>query len=57
VAKFEGKKPLGRHKRRRGDVKMHLTETGRDSVNWINLDLDKDKRLAVVNMVMNLRVS
>jgi hypothetical protein len=36
---------------------MCLKETEWDSVHWINLAQDKDKRLAVVNTVMNLRVS
>jgi hypothetical protein len=35
---------------------MDLRETGRGSVEWIQLAQDRDRWWAVVNAVMNLRV-
>jgi hypothetical protein len=38
VGKPEGKRPLGRHKRRlEGNIKIDLIEMGWDSMDWINL--------------------
>jgi hypothetical protein len=46
----EGKRPLGRPRRRRMDnVKMDLREIGWGVVNWIDLALDR-------NTVMSLRI-
>jgi hypothetical protein len=57
VGKPEGKGPLGRSsKRREGLIRMDLTETGCWSVEWIQLAQDRDRWLALVNTVMNLRV-
>jgi hypothetical protein len=54
----EGKKPLGRSRRRWGDdIKMDLREVGIDGANWIRLTQDTFQFRAFVNMVMNLRVS
>jgi len=36
------------------DIKMHLV--GWESVDWIQLSQDRDKRWAVTNIVMHLRV-
>jgi hypothetical protein len=50
----EERRPLGRHRRRWEDnIKMDLREVG-----WggINLAQDRDRRRALVNTVMNLRV-
>jgi hypothetical protein len=53
----EGKKPLGRPRRRRVDnVKMDLRDIGWGGVDWIGLAQDRDRWRAVVNAVMNLRV-
>jgi hypothetical protein len=42
VGKLEGKRPLGRPRRRRGnDLKMDLQEVG--SMDWIELVQDKDR--------------
>jgi hypothetical protein len=58
VGKPEGKRPLGRPRRRWLDnIKMDLLETGWSSVDWIGLAQDRDKWRALVNAVMNLRVS
>jgi hypothetical protein len=44
VGKPEGKRPLGRPKRRWGDnIKMDLTEIGCDGVDWIDLAQDRDQ--------------
>jgi hypothetical protein len=57
VGKPEGKRPLGRARRRWMDIiKMDLREIGRDGVDWIELAQDRDQWKAVVNTAMNLRV-
>jgi hypothetical protein len=57
VGKSEGKRPLGRPRRRWEDgVRMDLREIGLGSVDWIRLAQDRDRWQAVVSAVMNLRV-
>jgi hypothetical protein len=57
VGKPEGKRPLGRPRRRWVDnIKMDLIEIAWDGVDWIELAQDRDHWRAVVNTVMNLRV-
>jgi hypothetical protein len=58
VGKPEGKRPLGRPRRRwEGGITMDLWETGwGEGVEWIYLAQDRDGWWAVVNAVMNLRV-
>jgi hypothetical protein len=57
VGKPEGKRPLGRPKRRWVDnIKIDLREIGWDDMDWFDLAHDKDQWRALVNMVMNLRV-
>jgi hypothetical protein len=57
LGKPEGKRPLGRPKRRWVDnIKMDLLEIGWGGVDWISLAQDRDKWRALVNAVMNLRV-
>jgi hypothetical protein len=57
VGKPEGKRPLERPRRRWEDgIKMDLTEIGWEGVEWIHLAQDRDRWLAVVNAVMNLRI-
>jgi hypothetical protein len=57
MGKPEGKRPLGRPKRRWEDwIRMDLREISRGSVDWIQLAQDRDRWWAVVNTVMNLRV-
>jgi hypothetical protein len=53
----EGKRPLGRHRRRREDnIKIDLREIGFGDVDCIHLAQDRDRWRALVNTVMNLRV-
>jgi hypothetical protein len=53
VGKPEGKRPLGRPRRRWVDnIKMDLRKTEWDGVDWI----DMDHWRALVNTVLNLRV-
>jgi hypothetical protein len=57
VGKPEGKRPLGRPRRRWEDgIRMDLKEIGLGSVDWIRLSQDMDQWRAVVSAVMNLRV-
>jgi hypothetical protein len=57
VGKPEGKRPLGRPRRRWVDnIKMDLREVGWDGRDWIDLTQDRDQWRTYVNAVMNLRV-
>jgi hypothetical protein len=57
VGRLEGRRPLGRPRRRWEDnIKMDLRETGFGDVDWIHWAQDRDRRWALVNTVMNLRV-
>jgi hypothetical protein len=57
VGQLEGKRPLGRPRRRPVDnVKIDLRETGWDGIDWIDVAQDRDQWRALVNTVMNLRV-
>jgi hypothetical protein len=58
VGKPEGKRPLGRPRRRWIDnIKMDLLEIGLSVVDWIGLAQDRYRWRALVNSVMNLRVA
>jgi hypothetical protein len=57
VGKPEGKRPLGRPKRRWVDnIKMDVREIVWDVMDWIDLSQDKDQWRTLVNRVMNFRV-
>ena len=57
VGKPEGKRPLGRARRRWEDnIKMNLQEVGCRIMDWIELAQDRDRCWALVNVGMNLRV-
>ena len=57
VGKPEGKRPLGRQRRRWEDnIKMDLEEVRRGCGDWIKLAQDRDRWRALVSTVMNFRV-
>jgi len=57
VGKPEGKRPLGRPRRRWDDnIMMNLQEVECGGVDWINVAQDRDRWWALVNAVMNLWV-
>jgi hypothetical protein len=57
VGKSEGKRPLGRPRRRWEDgIRMDLREISLGGVDWIGLSQDRVRWRAVVSAVMNLRV-
>ena len=58
VGKPEGKRPLGRPRRRwEDDIKMDLQEVGRGCGDWMELAQDRDRWRVLVSTVMNFRVS
>jgi len=57
VGKPEGKRPLGRPRRRWVyNIRMDLQEVGCGYVDWIGLAQDRDRWRTLVSTVMNLRV-
>ena len=56
VGKPEGKRPLGRPRRRWEDIRMDLQEVGLGYEDWIGLAQDRDRWRARVSAVRNLRV-
>jgi hypothetical protein len=57
VGKPEGKRKLGRPRRRWVDnIRMDLREVGWGDVDWTGLVQDRNRRRALVNSVLNLRV-
>jgi hypothetical protein len=57
VVRLEGKRPLGRPRRRWEDnIKMDFREGGIEGANWIRLAQDRVQWRAFVSMIMNLRV-
>jgi hypothetical protein len=57
VGRPEGRRPLGRPRRRWEDnIKMGLQEVGW-GMDWIELAQDRDRWRDLVNAIMNLRVS
>ena len=57
VGKPEGKRPLGRSRRRWEDnIKTDLQEVGCGGVDWMELAQDRDRWRAHVNEVMNLQI-
>jgi hypothetical protein len=55
VGEPEGKRPLGKHRRKLEDsITMDLREMGWLDVDWIHLAKDTDQWRAFVNTVMNL---
>jgi hypothetical protein len=57
VGKLEGKRPLGRPRRRWVDnIRMDLEEVGWGDVDWIDLAQDRNRWRALMNSLLNLRV-
>ena len=57
VGKLEGKRPLGRPRRRWVDnIRMDLQEVGCGHVDWIGLAQERARWRTLVSAVMNLRV-
>jgi len=57
VGKLEGRRPLGRPRRRWVDnIRMDLQEVGCEYTDWIELVQDMDGWRTLVSAVMNLRV-
>jgi hypothetical protein len=57
VGKSEGKRPLGKPRRRWAEnIRMGLGEVGWSDVDWIGLTKDRNRWRALVNSVLNLRV-
>jgi hypothetical protein len=57
VGKAEGKRPLGRPRRRWVDnIEMDLRDIVWGGIDWIDVAQDRDQWRALVNTVMNLRL-
>ena len=57
VGNPEGKRPVGRPRSRWEDnITMDLQEVGYGGMDWIELAQDRDRGLAFVNAMMNLRL-
>jgi hypothetical protein len=57
VGKPEGKRPLGRPRRRWEDLLRRIFEKVEGDMDWIDLAQDRDRWRAFVNTVMNPRVT
>jgi hypothetical protein len=54
-AKSEGRRPLGRPRRRWVvNIKRDIREIGFDGIDWIDLDQNRDRWRTLVNTIMNL---
>jgi hypothetical protein len=57
VGKLEGKRPIGRPRRRWVDnIEINLREIGWGGMDWIDLAQNMEQWMAFVNTVMNFRV-
>jgi hypothetical protein len=56
VGKPEGKRPLGRPRRRCDGIRTDFRDTGWGNIEWIQLAQDTGRWQSLVNTVMNLWV-
>jgi len=57
VRKPEGKRPLGKRRRRWEDnIRMDLREIGRQGVEWMHVVQDRHQWRALLNTAMNFRI-
>jgi hypothetical protein len=49
VGKHEGKRPMGRPRRRWEDIRMDLQEVGYGGMDWMRLVQDRDRWRAIFN--------
>jgi hypothetical protein len=56
VEKSEGKRPLGRPRRRFYDITIDFREIDLEGVNWINLAQDREEWRCLATTVVNLPV-
>jgi hypothetical protein len=57
VGKPDGNRPIGIYRRMWEDnIKLDLREIGWGSMDWIDLNLDRDKWRALLKTVMNLLI-
>ena len=58
TGKPTGKRPLGRPRRRWEDnIRMDLEEIGINTSDWVDLTQDRNYWRALMNVVLNLRIS
>jgi len=57
VGKPEGRRPLGRPRRRLDNIRTDLQEVGCGYMDWIGLTQDRDRWWTLVSAVMNLGVA
>jgi len=56
LGKPEEKRPLGRPRQRKEDIKMDIKDVGWEGVDWTDMAQDKDTYWALVKAVLNLQV-
>jgi len=57
LGKPEGKRPLGRTRRRKEDnIKIELQEVGCGGMDWIKMVQDRDRWQSLVKALMNFQV-
>ena len=58
VGRLDGMKPLGRSWHRWEDnSRIDLQEVGWGNMDWMNMVQDRERWLALVNVVMNMQIS
>ena len=57
VGKLEGRRPLGKPRRRWVDIRTDLQEVGCGYMDWVGMAQDRDSWRTLVSAVMNLGVS